>query len=204
MRCVIWYHLYNVKNVKNTHGGVLILVKLQPSACNFTKINSPSWVFFAFFKLYEWYQIVQRITNSWFNVPIFQMLIFILFVSNCVLFEGVLSLWVSIRKATEIVTPTTTYFLRIDTGTIITAGLQAITRTNLVWECTIHKLYVIYCCITGLHRKHQLPTCGKIERLRLCVLSRETFTVNENIKQKILWKSRGPRYVWSQRKDNAE
>ena len=29
MRCVIWYHLYNLKNVKNTHGGVLILVKLQ-------------------------------------------------------------------------------------------------------------------------------------------------------------------------------
>ena len=27
MRCAIWYHLYNLKNVKNTHGGVLILVK---------------------------------------------------------------------------------------------------------------------------------------------------------------------------------
>ena len=25
MRCAIWYHLYNLKNVKNTHGGVLIL-----------------------------------------------------------------------------------------------------------------------------------------------------------------------------------
>ena len=25
----IWYHLYNLKNVKNTHGGVLHLVKLQ-------------------------------------------------------------------------------------------------------------------------------------------------------------------------------
>ena len=24
----IWYHLYNLKNMKNTHGGVLILVKL--------------------------------------------------------------------------------------------------------------------------------------------------------------------------------
>ena len=22
MRCAIWYHLYNFKNVKNTHGGV--------------------------------------------------------------------------------------------------------------------------------------------------------------------------------------
>ena len=29
VRCAIWYHLYNLKNVKNTHGGVLILVKLQ-------------------------------------------------------------------------------------------------------------------------------------------------------------------------------
>ena len=27
MRCTIWYHLYNLKNVKNAHGGVLILVK---------------------------------------------------------------------------------------------------------------------------------------------------------------------------------
>ena len=28
MRCAIWYHLHNLKNVKNTPGGVLILVKL--------------------------------------------------------------------------------------------------------------------------------------------------------------------------------
>ena len=28
---VRWYHLYNLKNVKNAHGGVLILVKLQAS-----------------------------------------------------------------------------------------------------------------------------------------------------------------------------
>ena len=39
------------KNVKNTHEGVLILVKLQASACNFTKINTPPLVFFTFFKL---------------------------------------------------------------------------------------------------------------------------------------------------------
>ena len=32
MRCAVWYHLYNLKNVKNTHGGVLILVKLQAEA----------------------------------------------------------------------------------------------------------------------------------------------------------------------------
>ena len=31
MLCAIWYHLYNSKNMKNTHGGVLLLVKLQDS-----------------------------------------------------------------------------------------------------------------------------------------------------------------------------
>ena len=62
MRCAIWYHWYKLKNVKNTHGGLLILVKFQTKACNFTKIHTPSWVFFTFFKLYKWYQIVQRTT----------------------------------------------------------------------------------------------------------------------------------------------
>ena len=36
MRCTIWYHLHHLKNVKNTHGRVLLLVKLQAKA--FTKI----------------------------------------------------------------------------------------------------------------------------------------------------------------------
>ena len=31
-------------------------------AYNFTKINTPPWVFFTFFKLYKWYQIAQHIT----------------------------------------------------------------------------------------------------------------------------------------------
>ena len=31
MRYEIWYHLYNLKSVKSTHGGVLLLVKLQPA-----------------------------------------------------------------------------------------------------------------------------------------------------------------------------
>ena len=53
----IWSHLYNLKNVKNTDSGVLLLVKLQV-----TKSNIPPWVFFTFFKLYKWYEIVQRIT----------------------------------------------------------------------------------------------------------------------------------------------
>ena len=41
MLCVIWYHLYNLKNVKNTNGGVLLLVKL-----------------------YKWCQIAQSITYT--------------------------------------------------------------------------------------------------------------------------------------------
>ena len=31
-----------LKNVGNTHEGVLLLVKLQAEACNFTKSNTPS------------------------------------------------------------------------------------------------------------------------------------------------------------------
>ena len=49
MLCAIWYHLYNSKNVKNTQGGVLLSVKLQAIACNFTKSNTPPWVFSTFF-----------------------------------------------------------------------------------------------------------------------------------------------------------
>ena len=60
MRWVIWYHLYNLKNMKNTDGGVLILVKLQAKAYNFIKINTPTWVFSTFFELYKWYLIAQR------------------------------------------------------------------------------------------------------------------------------------------------
>ena len=29
MLCAIWYHLYNLEKAKSTHGGVLLLVKLQ-------------------------------------------------------------------------------------------------------------------------------------------------------------------------------
>ena len=46
-------------NVKNTHGRVLLLVKLQASAA---KSNAPPRVFFTFFKLFEEYQIAQRTT----------------------------------------------------------------------------------------------------------------------------------------------
>ena len=49
VRGAIWYHFYSLKNVKRTHAGVLILVKLQAQACNFTKIYTPPWVFFHVF-----------------------------------------------------------------------------------------------------------------------------------------------------------
>ena len=62
MPCTIWQHLYNFKKVKNTHGGVLLLVKLLAEVCNFTKSNTPTWVIFTFFKLHKGYQIVQSIT----------------------------------------------------------------------------------------------------------------------------------------------
>ena len=39
MLCAIWYHLFNFKNVKKTHGGVL------HKCNNFIKSNTPSWVF---------------------------------------------------------------------------------------------------------------------------------------------------------------
>ena len=56
MRWAIWYHLYNLKNVKSTHVGVLLL-----EACKFTNSSHPPWAFFMFFKLYKCYQIMQRI-----------------------------------------------------------------------------------------------------------------------------------------------
>ena len=43
--CAIWCHLYNFRNVKNTNGRVLLLVKLQAKASNFTESNTPLCVF---------------------------------------------------------------------------------------------------------------------------------------------------------------
>ena len=48
MFCAIWYHLYNFKNVKNSHGRVLPLVNSRLKVCNFTKSNTPPWVFSCF------------------------------------------------------------------------------------------------------------------------------------------------------------
>ena len=54
---MIWYHLYNLKNKKITHGGVLLLVKLQAKSI-------PPWMFFTFVKLYKWCQIAQNVTYA--------------------------------------------------------------------------------------------------------------------------------------------
>ena len=37
--------------------------KVAGDGCNFTKINTPPWVFFTFFELYKWYQTPQCITG---------------------------------------------------------------------------------------------------------------------------------------------
>ena len=52
--CAICYHLYNLKYVKNMHGGLLLLLKLLALACDFIKSNTPPGLFFVFFKLYKW------------------------------------------------------------------------------------------------------------------------------------------------------
>ena len=65
MFCMIWYYLCNLKNMKNTHGGVLLLVQLQAEACNFTKSNTLLWVFFTFFNLNKWHQIAQSTSSSY-------------------------------------------------------------------------------------------------------------------------------------------
>ena len=41
-----WYHLYNLKNVKNAHGEAILLERLEADACMFTKNNTLPWVFF--------------------------------------------------------------------------------------------------------------------------------------------------------------
>ena len=48
MLSAIWCHLYNFKNVKNTHGGVILSVTLEASVCNFNKSVIPPWVFSRF------------------------------------------------------------------------------------------------------------------------------------------------------------
>ena len=55
--CAIWYHLYNFKNVKNTPGGVLHLVKLQAQVCKPATLLKVTLL-----HLYKWYQITQSVS----------------------------------------------------------------------------------------------------------------------------------------------
>ena len=98
MRCAIWYHLYNLKNVKNTHGGVLILVKF--------KINTPPWVFFTIFKLHKWYQILQRITYQPETNWIFHSLLLANFFSQEKITNDIISL---IKLSSNIIYPNDSY-----------------------------------------------------------------------------------------------
>ena len=89
LRCAIWHHLYNLKNMKNTHGEVLLLVKLQAKACNITKSNTPRWVFFTFFKLCKWYQIAENVTNVWHNISSvvsYQRITIFFMIWNCMVY----------------------------------------------------------------------------------------------------------------------
>ena len=49
MFCAIWYHIYNLKNVKNTHGGMLLLSQ------QLYQISTPPWMLFTFLKLSKWH-----------------------------------------------------------------------------------------------------------------------------------------------------
>ena len=51
MVCAVWNYLHDLKNVKNTHGGMILKVKLQIKVCNVTKSNTAPWVFLTFSKL---------------------------------------------------------------------------------------------------------------------------------------------------------
>ena len=48
MHCSIWYYLRNLENVKNIHEVVLLFVKLQAKACDFTKSDLPPIMFSRF------------------------------------------------------------------------------------------------------------------------------------------------------------
>ena len=68
LRCFARFSIiYKIlKNVKNIHGGVLLLVKscgLQPLTFLKGRILHRCFSFFAIFKFYKWYQIVQRVSS---------------------------------------------------------------------------------------------------------------------------------------------
>ena len=87
MLCAIWCHLCDLKNVKNTHGGVLLFAKLQ-AACILTKSNTHPWVFFTFLKLHKWHLIVQRTTYIPHFFALFQICQECLYMTPITFFEA--------------------------------------------------------------------------------------------------------------------
>ena len=49
MLCATWYHLYNLKNVKNIHGGVILLEVVGFSLLLYKKYHSSMGVFHVIF-----------------------------------------------------------------------------------------------------------------------------------------------------------
>ena len=82
--CAIWYRLCNLKNVKNTHGGMLLLAKLKAGA------------FFYIFKLYKWYQIVQNITVT---KAVVIVISYSIYISFCFLEQNVF--WINSQNSKE-------------------------------------------------------------------------------------------------------
>ena len=61
MHCTVFYHFYNLKQREKHAWWSVTFSKV---ACNFTKSNTPPWMFFMFFKLYKWYQITQCTSDN--------------------------------------------------------------------------------------------------------------------------------------------
>ena len=64
----------------------LLLLNLQAETCKFTKSNTNPWVFFTFFNLHKWYQIVQSVLsflNSFLNSPPYDALNVFVCERNC-------------------------------------------------------------------------------------------------------------------------
>ena len=58
-----------VAQIKLTHkegvdSFIRMIYNFEKGYSEFAKINTPPWVFFTFFKLYKWYQILQRTTYA--------------------------------------------------------------------------------------------------------------------------------------------
>ena len=58
------YQLYNFKNLKNTHGGVLLLVKVQGESTNGTKLRKTSQFDFKAAAL-NWSHVFHWAQNVW-------------------------------------------------------------------------------------------------------------------------------------------